>query len=958
MRVLVYNDISPDSISGFSKIKRALEADNFAQADVRKIGDNLYRARLNKRDRLLFCLYKYESETVCLLLEYLPNHAYEKSRFLSGNAAIDEDKIPVVESPEVVDGKPALPYINPHQERFHLLDKVISFDDDQQNLYELQPPLVIVGSAGSGKTALTLEKMKHTIGDVLYISLSQYLVQNSRNLYFAHNYRNDDQDVTFLSFHEFLESLRVPKGREVNFRDFQAWFQRHCQGTGLNDPQQLYEEFRGVITGPVMDEPWLSREDYLNLGIKQSIYNHEQRAGVYDLFEKYRRFLTDQGLYDANIISHGHLDYASSSYDFIVIDEVQDLTNIQLYLILKTLRTRGEFILCGDSNQIVHPNFFSWSSIKSLFFRESDLTGQGQVTRVLQSNYRNSTAVTEAANRILKLKHARFGSVDKESNFLVRSVSQQTGRLQLLADDAKTLRDLDARTSKSAHIAVLVMHPQQKAAAREWFNTPLVFAVQEAKGLEYDSVILYNFVSAEEKAFREISRDVDPTALEQNELKYARVKDKHDKSLEIYKFYINALYVATTRAVKNMYVVERSHDHPVLRLLQLDHCTGELELEAETSSVEEWQREARKLEQQGKEEQARDIRDRILQQKPVPWPVMDRAAFGELRERMLKDGNKKEQLQAFEYALIHHHRPTLNALYDIGFKAAKQPEEKAAQQLNRAQFMIYDFKNPGAVLKDVEKYGVDHRTRYNLTPLIIAARLGNTQLAQALLERGADPDLTANNGFTALHFALEQGLTQPKFAKNKLATIYPLLEPDSVAIQAEGRLIKLDQRLMETFLLHVVTALFYRHLGPASVGNGGFTAQELEQYLGCLPASVLMERRKRRSYISSILSKNEVSRDDPYNRKLFKRIMRGHYVVNPDLKIRRSGGWWDYYGCLPLDDLGTVRIEQTIMHDQGREALEGYRRVHHQGLARMDETRKQQLRAFCRTVRALKTTDV
>jgi predicted ribonuclease YlaK len=45
--------------------------------------------------------------------------------------------------------------------------------------------------------------------------------------------------------------------------------------------------------------------------------------------------------------------------DFIVIDEVQDLTNAQLGLVLATLNKPGHFVLCGDSNQIVHPNFFS-----------------------------------------------------------------------------------------------------------------------------------------------------------------------------------------------------------------------------------------------------------------------------------------------------------------------------------------------------------------------------------------------------------------------------------------------------------------------------------------------------------------------------------------------------------------------------------------------------------------------
>jgi hypothetical protein len=37
---------------------------------------------------------------------------------------------------------------------------------------------------------------------------------------------------------------------------------------------------------------------------------------------------------------------------------------------------------------------------------------------VLDVSYRNSEAVTAAANAVLKLEHARFGSVDRESTYL------------------------------------------------------------------------------------------------------------------------------------------------------------------------------------------------------------------------------------------------------------------------------------------------------------------------------------------------------------------------------------------------------------------------------------------------------------------------------------------------------------------------------------------------------------
>ena len=66
---------------------------------------------------------------------------------------------------------------------------------------------------------------------------------------------------------------------------------------------------------------------------------------------------------------------------------------------------------------------------------------------------------------------------------------------------------------------------------------------------------LPEIVSADAERFREIARGVNHEDLLVEELRFARAKDKGDKSLEIYKFHINALYVAITRAVKNIYLI-------------------------------------------------------------------------------------------------------------------------------------------------------------------------------------------------------------------------------------------------------------------------------------------------------------------------------------------------------------------------------------------------------------------
>ena len=699
---------------------------------------------------------------------------------------------------EAADDAPELPYLNPTLPRFHLLDKVLSFDDDQEAVYQQPPPLVIIGSAGSGKTALTLEKMKDASGDILYVTRSAFLVQNARELYYANGWQNEDQNVDFLSFREYLESIHVPDGKEITPRVFAGWAGRQRLPKDLKDSHQLFEEFQGAITGTDPECAYLSRDTYLALGVKQSIFPPETRADVYDLFEKYLRFLDEQGWFDTNLISHAWLARVQPRYDFVVVDEVQDLTNVQLLLILRALRDTSAFLLCGDSNQIVHPNFFSWSKVKTLFWREqadAATTATGtDLIRILNANFRNSPQVTDIANRLLHIKHARFGSVDRESNYLVRSCGPARGRVGLLQDSDQVKRDLDRRTAASARFAILVLHPEQKAEVRKHFRTPLVFSIHEAKGLEYENVLLYGFISGEEKRFRDIAGDLGEADL-QGELRYARGRDKGDKSLEIYKFYINALYVAVTRAVKNLYLIEPRPKQHLLALLGLtDIHEGVDDVEEQSSSLEEWRHEAHRLELQGKEEQAAEIREQILKQRTVPWTVLRGDALAELEDKALVKKEKKASIALMEYALVYRDQRLLNSLVQGGFKTAKQPD-KAMPVLEKKHFLPYSLKHPGGVLRLVDQYGVDFRNVFGQTPLMIASRMGNAELAEALLDRDADTSLVDGNGLNAFQIALERACADERFARTKLPALFERLAPPSIDIQVDGRLIKLDQAL-------------------------------------------------------------------------------------------------------------------------------------------------------------------
>src|SRR5262245_2150101 len=97
MQVILYNQLNAQSIPNFQKMKEFLEAGDFRSADVKKVGHNLYRARLDISNRLLFSLYRSHDHTYILVLECIAHHAYNKSRFLRHGGTIDESKIPTLD---------------------------------------------------------------------------------------------------------------------------------------------------------------------------------------------------------------------------------------------------------------------------------------------------------------------------------------------------------------------------------------------------------------------------------------------------------------------------------------------------------------------------------------------------------------------------------------------------------------------------------------------------------------------------------------------------------------------------------------------------------------------------------------------------------------------------------------------------------------------------------------------
>jgi hypothetical protein len=197
------------------------------------------------------------------------------------------------------------------------------------------------------------------------------------------------------------------------------------------------------------------------------------------------------------------------------------------------------------------------------------------------------------------------------------------------------------------------------------------------------------------------------------------------------------------------------------------------------------------------------------------------------------------------------------------------------------------------VANQIRAYGIDFRNPLNQTPLMVAARLGRADMVADLLARGADPDLCDTAGRTALRVAIASWLDTREVKPAEFAAVYQLLATTPIKVKVGGRMSKLDPSSIEWFLLNLCLVLFRRMTARAleEMSFPALKAPALASVLECFPSGVLAAHRKRRTYISSALSRNEVTGTSPYNRGLFFRVAHGYYMLNPALEIEVGGAW-------------------------------------------------------------------
>ena len=420
----------------------------------------------------------------------------------------------------------------------------------QYDVVRAPGPVLLSGSAGSGKTTIAVHRMAaasaHARSQILYVTYSRWLLDHARRLFAGLlACRGDAVDVQpdFLTVHDLYRAIIARTGAAapehvVDYPEFARWY----HGTFRRDDSALaWEEIRSIVKGASLEptRPLLAREEYEALGRKRAPLYVSERPRLYQVARRWQEYLeagrrTDE--IDLCRLALGRVP-PGGLYDHLLCDEAQDLAEVQVELLLRLHRgpSLGGLLLAGDPQQVINPSGFRWAEVRSRIRDRFRSVGRPTPDlRVLTRNFRSVRGIVDLANEILAFKRDRVGRSDGDQP--EESVVSGSVPIWVTGGEAELL---EAIRGFGPRCAVVTGSVDVRARLQAALDTTRIFTVPEAKGLEFDAAVLWGVVAADPAPW---TRLLDP-ALELREDPAARRALHH-------------LYVAATRARRHLAVYE------------------------------------------------------------------------------------------------------------------------------------------------------------------------------------------------------------------------------------------------------------------------------------------------------------------------------------------------------------------------------------------------------------------
>ncbi|XP_052214816.1 TPR and ankyrin repeat-containing protein 1-like isoform X2 [Dreissena polymorpha] len=316
------------------------------------------------------------------------------------------------------------------------------------------------------------------------------------------------------------KAIKVNPRREITYTVFveEIW-RRIKKNTSSYHPSLIWTEIMSFIKGSyeALSKPkgFLDKEEYFELGRKRAPNFTGERDLIYSFFLKYEHFRKQHALFDETDLVHDvfqrlrQLESRPWVIHQIFVDETQDFTQAELCLLIRLCQNPNDMFLTGDTAQsIMRGISFRFSDLRSLFYHaKQSMQAMGKTTALevpkqvyqLTHNYRSHAGILSLASSILELMVEFFpesfdrlqpdkGLFNGPRPILLESCS--------FGDLAVLLRGNRRKTSHiefGAHQAILLVNDAARDSIPEELQLGLILTIYEAKGLEFDDVLLYNF---------------------------------------------------------------------------------------------------------------------------------------------------------------------------------------------------------------------------------------------------------------------------------------------------------------------------------------------------------------------------------------------------------------------------------------------------------------------------------
>ena len=295
-----------------------------------------------------------------------------------------------------------------------------------------------------------------------------------------------------------------------------------------------------ILDQYLLNHALIPKEIYLKLDEQYCLYSSSQRELLYELTLRYQMFLSAEGKVDENDIARQFLNRLMNQnvplFDFVIADEIQDLTEIQIYCLIRLARNRNNLLFSGDINQTIRPTYFHTGRIESIL--KTSNTHLGFIKHQLVKNYRSTKEVVDLANQVVTLRIQCLGLNKKNDYYEIPIRGEQHPIYYFDAKHPLEMVKLIETGLNRHYVAIVVPDEEEKKNfERLTQQKGAVFTVEEIKGIEKDYIICYNVMTKYKTAWETIlNQDV----MYQNQ----------------YRYYFNLLYVALTRARHHLCFIE------------------------------------------------------------------------------------------------------------------------------------------------------------------------------------------------------------------------------------------------------------------------------------------------------------------------------------------------------------------------------------------------------------------